>query len=495
MHGTFNRVNTIQQHIVQMNVHELENALRYDQEFFIQFFLGDNLTHNVPSIHKVLLKLMTSTAVAALAVAIPRDHAKTTMAKLACVWYFLFSKYRYILYVSNDSLLAVEACKDIVAYMESDNFISTFGIILFETKQEGTGFYVFMLGKKKCILRARGAGQSVRGLNTDNCRPQLAVIDDLEDNDNIATEDLFRKLKIWFYGPFKKCLDKFDNKIIQVGNLIATQCLLQEHLDSPFWKSVRYGCILSDGTPLWPDAFPIAKLVNEYKEYQRAGVIHVWLAEMMNIPVPAGGGIIDFSKIQYRPPVGPGDCSFGFITVDPAISEETWSDKASVVAHGFVEDYNQWVIVEHKHEYVNDPNTLITMAVEMAVRWAFGVIGIENVSFQRVLQYYTKHYLLDNYILGIEVVPVPAIGSKTSRIAAWCAQLSEGTYSLPEGEFSITEQLALYDPTKKKGNKDDLIDGCSMGTYMIAAHGGLIMTQRIMMINAEPQSTYDHCPM
>lgn len=462
---------------VQVNVGELNSALRHNNEFFIHFNLQDQATYDVDPFQIELMDLMMRSEISQLVIAIPREHAKTTIAKLAVLKHFLYTDYDFIIYVSNTHAIAANACKDIVGFMQEENFMQIFGRVEFTTQRQEEGTYDFRIGKKRCILKALGAGQQIRGLNVGNRRPQMAIVDDLEDNTNTATKSLQDKLRKWFYGPFYKALEKARKRIIHIGNLIATTCLLSDHLKSPFWQSVRLGAILSDGTPLWKSKYTIQELREEYRQYQHEGLTHVWLAEMMNIPVPGGGSIVDLSMVDYRPMVFPSDeFNMGCITVDPAISEKTWADKFAVVAHAYIPDYDQWMPVEFEHKRATeDPMEIINIAVEMCCRWGFSLIGVESGSFQTVLQYYFKHYLLQNDIQGIEVVGIPAFGSKSARIAAWGKFLAEKDGCLPEGDTEFTEQFARFDQ-QKRDNDDDLIDAGCMIVYMIAEYGGLMTT-------------------
>ena len=479
---------------VQLAAAEAAFALEHDSEFFIQFFLGDELTFPVPVFHKDIFHLMVALEIARIVCAIPRDHAKTTLAKLACVWYFLFSDYRFIVYLSNTSGIAIPATNDIVNFLKSENFVATFGHCEWLVEQDGKGLYKFRLpqafGNKLCILRALGAGQQVRGINVDNQRPQLAVIDDLEDNDNIATPELFLKLKKWMYGPFRKCLDKFHNKMIWLGNMISQNSMLYENCESDFWYSRRYGCLLSSGNALWPDAWSIEKLMQDYLEYQEAGMADVWFAEMMNLPMASGSGLIEAEDITYKPEIMPRDHKLGFITVDLAISEQKWAHKQTIVIHIWV-DEEFWQIPITYECRTNDPVALFYELVQIANTWGIYTIGIESVAYQASLQYVFPHLCLIDGIEGFTFVPLPATGRKVERLAGWAGLLKKGEYCLTEGDFHITRQVLEYNPAKKH-NKDDTIDACANGPYMIANHWDLIWAAKHKeeIEQQVPQSVY-----
>src|SRR3546814_5410993 len=102
--------------------------------------------------------------------AIPRDHAKTTLSKLTVVWYFRYTNHRFCVYLSNTNTIAKNACKDIIGYLKSPNSIAVFGEIQMIKESETDSLWIFELttpaGRvKKCILRAVGAGQQMRGIN------------------------------------------------------------------------------------------------------------------------------------------------------------------------------------------------------------------------------------------------------------------------------------------------------------------------------------------
>lgn len=492
---------------VALNVAEVQSALQHDAEFFIQFFMGEELDKPVPEFHKAIFYEMTHQDVKRYVCAIPRDHAKTTLAKLACLWYFLFSDFRFILYISNTHSIAVPCVNDIVTWLETPNFQAVFGAVEWEIKRDGEGIYKFRIPSlnKTCILRAHGAGQQVRGVNVTHQRPQLAVVDDLEDVDpqsgNINTEEQFRALKRWFYGSFRKALDKFKHKIIQLGNMLQRMSLLWEHVHSPYWFSRLYGCLLSNGKPLWPDAWTVVALKEDFEEYQQAGLADLWFAEMMNTPMAPGGGIIQAHEICYHAPRVPDDVEYGFFTVDLAISRQTWAHRTVVVAHGWVPEIGKWQVLEYREWKGIDPIELFKQILAMMNHWKIWLCGIESVAFQAALAPIYEYLARLQQMHHVTFIPV-AVGNqaKSARIISWAGMAKqteehEAMYALTAGDFAATQQLLQYNPIKKE-NDDDVIDAIALGVIMIQFHMAAILSQqRGIQLQVEPQTGYQISPV
>src|SRR5688572_27361774 len=128
----FSRKKTVETVDAGMEQTAAVDALHSDGEFFINFYLGEELEFDVPEFHKTSWNLITQEMILYIALALPRGHAKTTLSKLCCVWYLLFTETRFIVYVSNTHPIAAEACKDIIAYLRSDNHVKLFGECDFE---------------------------------------------------------------------------------------------------------------------------------------------------------------------------------------------------------------------------------------------------------------------------------------------------------------------------------------------------------------------------
>ena len=463
---------------------EIIERLKWDGEFFIEFHLADELTSPVPRFHVEVWGLLTSTAMQRVLLAIPRDHAKTTLSKLSVVWYFLFTNHRFCVYLSNTNTIAKNACKDIMGYMKSANFVSVFGKIRIEKESETDSLWMFELtmpnGRiKKCILRAVGAGQQMRGINIDNQRPDMAVVDDVEDNENTESELLQKKLDRWIFGPFLKALAR-EKKIIWLGNMLQKTSLLARLSQRPNWNPVVYGCMVEDSegqvVPLWPDRWPLEELIEDYKEYFDLGLTETWLCEMMNMPGFTKNGFRP-DAVYYQPSPLPDGCVATFLTLDPAFGEEAVNDESAIVVHALMED-GPPMVVDYFTGQV-DETTLFEEMLRLAYKWDAWTWGIEAIAAQRVLITLFKVLLATKRLNhNVEMLPLMAGKGdpKVARIRAWVALMAKKEYAVFEGATKIFTQLMAYN-MKKKSNRDDLIDSCAYGPQMLANYEGIIMSQ------------------
>ena len=459
--------------------------MRWDGEFFIEFHLADELTSPVPKMHVEVWSLLTNTAMQRVLLAIPRDHAKTTLSKLAVVWYFLYTNHRFCVYLSNTNTIAKNACKDIMGYMKSPNFVSVFGAIKIIKESETDSLWIFELqmpdGRiKKCILRAVGANQQMRGINIDNQRPDMAVVDDVEDNENTESELLQKKLDRWIFGPFLKALAR-RKKVIWLGNMLQKTSLLARLSQRPNWNPVVFGCLVEDSegnvVPLWPERWPLDELIEDYCEYQDLGLVETWLCEMMNMPGFTKDGF-KTESIYYQPIPAPDESKAHFITNDPAFGEEAVNDESAIVVHAIREDGCP-MVVDYFCGQV-DESRMFDETWRLAMKWNAWTWGIEAVAAQRVLITLFRLLLVGKGVQPDMVQILPLMAGKgdpkVARIKAWVAMMTRKEYAIFEGSTKIFTQLMAYN-MKKKSNKDDLIDSCAYGPQMLANYEGLILSQ------------------
>ena len=463
---------------VQASSSEVNQRLKTDYNFFAEFFLADQLDRKSPEFHTQTWEYMTSTAILRVLLAIPREHAKTTQAKLSVVWHFMFTERRFCVYLSNTNAVALAACKDIFEFFKCPNYVALYGPIVVETESEGRSLWKFTITlfngrKKKCILRATGANQQMRGINIDNQRPDLAVVDDVEDLENTESEHLQKKLDKWMFATFIKALTK-EHKIIWIGNMLRkTSLLARLATKGEFkerWTSLVLGAIIrnpetGEFEPLWPELWSMNALRVDYQEYVALNQAESWFCEMMNLPGVGEHGF-QMEDMHYTLLQNPEDYLATFITIEPAFGLNAHNDSTAIVVHGIPKTGIPHVIAYRVGKFIE--RQMFDEAMALSRYWKSWTWGIERVAAQKVLLTLFELYLLKAQEYRVVLMPLMPSGNeaKASRITAFVNLMKSKEYALPSGDIDATTQFLGYDVTMKE-QSDDLVDGIAYGPQML----------------------------
>lgn len=463
----------------------IRKMMRVDAEFFIEFFLAESLDMSVPEFHKEIWGLLTDQDKERILLAIPRDHAKTTLAKLVVIWYWLHTSHRFCVYLSNTAPIAKGACRDIIEFLSHPNFISVYGPVKIIKQSENEGLWVFDLtmpsGKRKrCMLRGLGQGQQMRGINIDNQRPDIAVVDDVEDNDNTESETQQRKLDRWMFGPFIKALARKKKKIIWLGNMLSKTSLLARLSRSPRWNPVVYGSLVKDTesgqlVPLWPQKWTVAALQEDFAEYRDNGLVETWMCEMMNMP---GHGENGFTADQlfYQPMPTPDSITCAWLSIDPAFGLNAHNDETAISVH-VIPKHGVPMTVASAHGHFADVR-IFDEAVRLAEYWGAWVWGVEAVAAQRVLiSLFQLLAAARGYHNRIQYLPLKAGKGdpKLSRMRAFVSLMAHKEWALSESDIDITNQILSLD-MRLKEQADDIVDSAAYGPAMMEQYLPFIQT-------------------
>lgn len=451
----------------------------------------------VPDLHVIMFDRMVNSREDAFVGAVPRDHAKTTVAKLVILWFLLYEDYSFPLYISDTHGVAAEAVSDVWDYLTSEEFIALTGepVQGLGVERRADGFFQFKMpwfptggshdraSYKVVNLLARGAGQQVRGTNKKHQRPDLLVMDDMETEEVMGSKELFEKFSRWCYGTLFKALRTGRHKIIHIGNLISHRSLLQMHLDDEDWDSMRYGALVHDDdgklVALWPERWSLADIRKDHNRYARVGQLSTWYAEMMNLPYNPDSSLVDLGKVQYVPAPDPADARIlaAFITVDPAISDRATADNCAFVVNLLMDD-GTYIQAETYKERGMDFRAIYAKCVELAERWHSSLVFIEDAAFQRVLlQVFSMQVVVDAIDVQFRGIPT-GNASKLARLTVWASMLHSGEIKLYSGDTDISGEIANFDRTKKE-NKDDVMDAAAQLPIAMTLFANMVYASRI----------------
>lgn len=231
-----------------------------------------------PEFHHDILRLFYSPEQYCLAEAF-RGGAKSTLVEEYTILSLLFRDSRFAIIIGNSYERACERLAAIKHELETNELL----IELFGNQVGPTWSADVIVLANGSRVQAFGAKQSLRGAKHMNDRPDLAVVDDLEDEDMVATELARHKARRWFDGSLLPALTP-TGKVRMVGTPLHPKSLLEEKRQSPNWKSITVPIFyIKDGIEVaaWPGRFPM-KWVNELRQnYVHAGAVTEFEQEYM----------------------------------------------------------------------------------------------------------------------------------------------------------------------------------------------------------------------
>jgi len=110
-----------------------------------------------------------------------------------------------------------------------------------------------LLTKTNIKIEAIGSGKKIRGRKHKNWRPDLIVLDDIENDENVRTIEQRNKLSNWFKKAVSRAGDSYTD-IIYIGTLLHYDSLLANTLKNPSYKAIKYKAVLSwSSSSLWDE--------------------------------------------------------------------------------------------------------------------------------------------------------------------------------------------------------------------------------------------------
>lgn len=435
-------------------------------------------------------------------VAAPRGHAKSTNFTFKDSLHAILYAYKhYILILSDSSEQAEGFLDDIKTELEDNaNIIMDFGSLKGD-KAWRTGV---ILTKTDIKAEAIGSGKKVRGRRHRNWRPDLIVLDDIENDENVNTPEQRRKLKNWFDKAVSKAGDTYTD-IMYIGTILHYDSLLNNVLQNPRYKTKKYRAVISEAvnTKLWDEWEGIyTNLFNENheedartfyeanKEEMLLGAEVLWeeklsYYDLMEIKVSEGTA--SFNSELQNDPIDPENATFNpewfdyyepelvdfsspeFVFVaanDPSLGKNKKSDTSSIINLALSTKTGYMYVVDASVER-RKPDVIIDDVFEMNRRLkrdykkGFYKFGVEVVQFQ----YFFKEVMAAKSAEEGEYIPIEEIQStvnKVLRIESLQPVIKNKYLKFNREHKTLLKQLQEF----PMGKNDDAPDGLQMAVQL-----------------------------
>lgn len=321
-------------------------------------------------------------------IVMPRGFSKTTLVGLACILYkILYQEHKFIVYVSETARAADLQLGNVKYELATNPLIQLcFGNIKPARDSElkwTANFFQTMTG---IVVASRGRGAQIRGLNVNGQRPDIILVDDVEDKESVKTVEQREKTREWFFGDLMPALPAMDPEatIMCLGTVLHNEALLMVLENDPEWTSLRFGATDRDGAPLWEDNMPLAALERKKQSYALAGLLHAYYMEYESTLRAAESS--KFSGPFLVKPEWRGELDCVAMALDPAISAKAGADfcsiaVAGITTKGFILLLDIWM------QTGVPPDQQVDMFYALDKQWDVQRHGVETIAYQAALVY------------------------------------------------------------------------------------------------------------
>lgn len=452
-------------------------------------------------LYKRLPEIVNTAAGQRDAIAAPRGEAKSTKISVSFVsWCLVTGAKWYAIIVMDAFEQAAEMLEAIKAELEANPRIANdFPEACGQGRVWRAGVIVTANGRK---VEAFGSSKKIRGRRHGAHRPDLAICDDIENDENVNTPAQRDKLQAFVtksvlsLGPPDDSMDA-----ILVGTVLHYDSVLARFLKNPLWNRKVFkaiiqwpermdlweqfeGFLLNADTPQEGEAAAMA-LYKEHQAEMEKGSKVSWpaLRPLVKLMIRrAREGHSAFDSEQQNDPTAGEDAPFAssirfwvnrlaewvfYGACDPSLGRAGNSrDPSAIGIGGYNRETGIMDVVEAAIRK-RVPDRIISDVIEMQREYCCIVWGFESVQFQEFLR---TELVKRSAQQGI---PVPArpllpISDKLLRIESLQPHMHNGLIRVHSSQTTLIDQFRHF----PKADHDDGPDMVQM-LYMLAVTGGI----------------------
>ena len=420
-----------------------------------------------------------------MATAAPRGEAKSTLvSQLFTLYCLVTQKKRYALIVMDSINQAYPMLESIKVELE---FNQRLRIDFPEVAGQGRVWQATtILTKANQKVEIAGSGKKLRGLRHGAYRPDLVVLDDIENDEQVRSAEQRDKLHNWLKKtvlPLGVPGEKLD--VVYIGTILHYDSVLNRTLSSKAWKTAKFKALkkMPDDMALWDkwedfflnegeavaDAFYHANQAAMDKGSEVSWAARPLLTLMK---IRARDGHATFDSEYQNDPLSSDDAMFAnaltywtelpgelvyFGALDPSLGKAGASrDPSAILVGGYHRETGKLYVIEAQVKK-RLPDLIIEDVIRMQKQYQCQRWFVETVQFQEFL----KDELVKRS--AQRGIPVPATATKPNtdkmlRIESLQPHMANGLILLHSSQATLISQLRHF----PKADHDDGPDALEM---------------------------------
>jgi len=434
---------------------------RESHYWFFNVYFHEYVTHETAPFQRELFALTEDEANKILAIVAFRGSGKTTIMTLSYpLWAILgVQQKKHILILTQTMKQAKPLLRNIRNELEANTILRN-DLGPFREDDEWNS-YSLVITRYKARLTVASNERSIRGIKHGPHRPDLVILDDVEDLQSIKTRESRNKTYDWVTGDVMP-IGSQKTKFIFIGNLLHEDSLLMRLKEQIKQKSIEgiyreYPLLNDKQKIIWPGKYSTMREVKSEKK--KIGSEAAWQREYM-LRIISGEERVVHPEWIHKYDVLPDNKSCRIIAtaIDPAISEKDTADYTAMVSArlcGYAEDSLIYILPNPINERLDFPAAR-KRAKQLSLALGEGkptMFYVEDVAFQRALPQGLKED-------GIPAEAVPISGQdKRARLVLTTHLIQSGRILFPQkGAEQLIQQLIGFGSEKH----DDLVDAFTL---------------------------------
>jgi hypothetical protein len=416
-----------------------------DTGFFCKLFFPDIFSAPFAPAHLDIFKVLDDPTRSKLTVQAPRGIGKSAIARAYTAKVIYFQMAYFVVYLSSTASFAETQTENIKNMMINSEFgSSVFG----KPKDSLSADIPEMLAKTAWMFNngvfvlPRGAGQQIRGLNIQvlkgNYRPEMIIVDDLENIINVKNPEQRADLKNWFAGDveYTRSYTSKRFRIFYIDTLKHADSQLVHLQESPDWYSIKIPMADENLKSLFPDFVPDDEIQREYDKHDQMGTLDVFFREWLGKPISTKDASFTKALFKYyneededfKKSLSEGNL-ISLAILDPARSVKLQSASSGFVIWS-VDIKNRKFYFRYGQGLKMYPNDLYDFVFDMAIRYDCRVLAYETTGLEEHIIYPMEKWAKEKHFGG--------------QLKQLRARKGSGEYQKEDGKLARIGSLVPY---------------------------------------------------
>lgn len=397
-----------------VNMKELVELGAIDAELFNRTFFPKTFRQESPAFHRQIDAILDDQTKRYCNIVVFRGGAKTTKLRAYVARRISYGISRTILYIGKSQAHAGRSLRWLRKQIEINRlWADTFGLSAGDKWTDDELNINHGVENEKIWIVALGITGSVRGLNFDDYRPDLIIVDDVIDDENAATAEQRLKIENLILGSVKESLapksEAPEAKMVMLQTPLDFDDFSQKTLKDVEFHSVVFPCWTPETANLpiefresaWPARWSSEDLHDEYRAAVARNKLSVFAREKECKLITPETSLFRSEWIQYfgdgedepMPPIHEMWIEMAIDPVPPPSENQIKKGLAKKDFEAFVVAgrwRNKYFVLKSVAQRGHEPNWTIATFFELCLRYRPRKIKVEAIAYQRTLLWLLK---------------------------------------------------------------------------------------------------------